>query len=73
MGIVGAGVNLGPAVGPVLGGLLSKELGWPSHILVLCHIFLHLADSLGHVRSWNVPQCCWQWFDITAEMELDLD
>ena len=30
MGIVGAGINVGPAIGPVIGGVLSHRLGWPS-------------------------------------------
>jgi MFS family permease len=39
MGLVGAGVNFGPTVGPVLGGILSHELGWPS-IFWFCAIFV---------------------------------
>ncbi|KAF5000992.1 hypothetical protein FGRMN_1362 [Fusarium graminum] len=38
MGIVGAGINVGPALGPVLGGILSQYLGWPA-IFWFCAIF----------------------------------
>ncbi|RYO98925.1 hypothetical protein DL764_006958 [Monosporascus ibericus] len=30
MGIVGAGQTMGPALGPLIGGILSQCLGWPS-------------------------------------------
>lgn len=30
MGIVGAGLTMGPAIGPIIGGLLSQYLYWPS-------------------------------------------
>lgn len=30
MGIVGAGINVGPTLGPFLGGLLAQYFGWPS-------------------------------------------
>ncbi|RSL38457.1 hypothetical protein CEP53_014855 [Fusarium sp. AF-6] len=45
MGIVGAGINVGPALGPVLGGVLSQFLGWPA-IFWFCTIF---------AVSWLVP------------------
>ncbi|RFN43372.1 hypothetical protein FIE12Z_12402 [Fusarium flagelliforme] len=45
MGIVGAGINIGPALGPLLGGILSQFLGWPA-IFWFCAIFS---------ASWMVP------------------
>lgn len=38
MGIVGAGINIGPALSPVLGGILSEYLGWRA-IFWFCAIF----------------------------------
>jgi multidrug resistance protein len=38
MGIVGAGINVGPALGPVLGGILAQYLGWRS-IFWFCLIY----------------------------------
>ncbi|KFG88251.1 hypothetical protein MANI_015681 [Metarhizium anisopliae] len=54
MGLVGAGVNFGPAVGPVLGGVLSHELGWPS-IFWFCAIFVFVW-----LIPWvlSVPETC---------------
>lgn len=38
MGIVGAGINVGPAISPVLGGILAQYLGWRA-IFWFCLIF----------------------------------
>ncbi|KAJ3508638.1 hypothetical protein NM208_g15793 [Fusarium decemcellulare] len=54
MGIVGAGINIGPALGPVLGGVLSQFLGWPA-IFWFCTIF-----SVAWLIPWvlSAPETC---------------
>ena len=54
MGIVGLGINFGPAVGPVLGGILSEYLDWPS-IFWFCAIFVFIW-----LIPWvlTVPETC---------------
>ncbi len=45
MGVVGAGINIGPALSPVLGGILSEYLGWRA-IFWFCLIY---------AAAWLVP------------------
>ncbi|KAI1332353.1 chloramphenicol resistance protein [Xylariaceae sp. FL0255] len=45
MGIVGAGITIGPALGPVLGGLINAYAGWP-------WIFFFLIIITG---VWLIP------------------
>ena len=54
MGIVGAGLNFGPAIGPVVGGVLSQFLGWPS-IFWFCAIFVFVW-----LIPWTlaIPETC---------------
>ena len=70
MGIVGAGINIGPALSPVLGGVLAQYLGWRA-IFWFCLIFsgvwlvpyvLSVPETCRHVvgngsiapRGWNM-------------------
>jgi len=54
MGIVGAGINVGPAISPVLGGVLSEYLRWRA-IFWFCMIFAG-AWLIPYVLS--VPETC---------------
>lgn len=71
MGIIGAGINVGPTLGPFLGGLLSQFLGWPALFWFLA-IFafawlvpwiLFVPETCRNVvgngsaapQSWNYP------------------
>lgn len=45
MGFVGAGINVGPALSPVLGGILSQYLGWRA-IFWFCLIY---------AATWLIP------------------
>ncbi len=54
MGIVGAGINIGPALSPVLGGILAEYLGWRA-IFWFCLIY---AVSWLVLYGLVVPETC---------------
>ena len=54
MGIVGAGINIGPALSPVLGGILAEYLGWRA-IFWFCLIYAAVWVVLYGVV---VPETC---------------
>ncbi|KAH8895699.1 MFS general substrate transporter [Thozetella sp. PMI_491] len=54
MGLVGLGVNVGPAISPALGGILSQYLGWRS-IFWFCFIYTSVV-MVPYVLF--VPETC---------------
>lgn len=54
MGVVGAGINVGPALSPVIGGILAQYLGWRS-IFWFCFIF---SCSVLIPYALTVPETC---------------
>lgn len=54
MGFVGAGINVGPALSPVIGGILAQYLGWRS-IFWFCFIF---SCSVLIPYALTVPETC---------------
>lgn len=54
MGFVGAGINVGPALSPVIGGILSQYLGWRA-IFWFCFIF---SCSVLVPYALTVPETC---------------
>lgn len=54
MGIVGAGINVGPALSPVIGGILAQYLGWRA-IFWFCFIF---SCCVLIPYALTVPETC---------------
>lgn len=54
MGIVGAGINVGPALSPVIGGVLAQYLGWRA-IFWFCFIF---SCAVLLLYAFSVPETC---------------
>ncbi|KUI53828.1 Quinidine resistance protein 1 [Cytospora mali] len=54
MGVVGAGINVGPSLSPVLGGILSQYLGWRA-IFWFCFIF---SCAVLVPYALTVPETC---------------
>lgn len=54
MGVVGAGINVGPALSPVIGGILAEFLGWRA-IFWFCFIFACVVLML---YALVVPETC---------------
>lgn len=54
MGFVGAGINVGPALSPVIGGILAQYLGWRS-IFWFCFIF---SVCVLIPYALTVPETC---------------
>jgi len=85
MGIVGAGTMMGPAIGPVIGGILAQFLGWRSIFWFLVIIsgcflvpFTLTVPETGRnvVGNGSVPPQGWnmtvlEWFRSRKEAELD--
>lgn len=54
MGVVGAGINVGPALSPVIGGVLAQFLGWRA-IFWFCFIF---SCAVLLLYAFSVPETC---------------
>lgn len=54
MGVVGAGINVGPALSPVIGGVLAEFLGWRA-IFWFCLIF---SCAVLIIYAFSVPETC---------------
>ena len=81
MGIVGAGTMMGPALGPVIGGLLSQFLGWRSifwFLVIVAGCFLvpyaFTVPETGRnvVGNGSVPPQGWnitflEWYRLRKE------
>jgi multidrug resistance protein len=88
MGIVGAGTMLGPALGPVIGGLLSQYLGWRAifwFLVVIAAVwlipFILTVPETGRnvvgngsvpPQGWNMSLLDWQRFRKASKSDSTL-
>jgi len=61
MGWIEIGTLCAPAVGPLIGGVLTAKLGAEMGILVFGDIEFHLFDIPSFICSRNKQKDCWEW------------